>query len=113
MRRILVGIDPGLYTAILASGRWLGTPADLANLVNLGRLNLPGILPLRDAIDWVYSSIFSTIKALKFSQMAPICGGPVEIAVITTDRPFRWVCHKGLDTVIAHRKYPDAHSNPR
>ena len=32
-----------------------------------------------------------TIKTMKFSHMAPVCGGPVEIAVVTTDRKFRWV----------------------
>ena len=69
--RTLLGIDPDLYAAILASGQWAGTPADLSNLVNQGRLLLPGILPLRDAIDWVYYSVYSTIKAMKFSQLAP------------------------------------------
>lgn len=101
--RMLLGIDPDLYTAVLASGRWSGTPADLSNLVNQGRLVLPGILPLRDAIDWIYASVYSTIKAMKFSQLAPVCGGPVEVAVITTDRPFRWVCHKGLDAAVPRR----------
>jgi hypothetical protein len=110
--RMLLGIDPGLYTAILQSGRWNGTPADLSNLVNQGRLILPGILPLRDAIDWVHSSVYSTIKAMKFSQLVPVCGGPVEIAVITTDRPFRWVCHKGLDTAIAHGSAIYGRANP-
>lgn len=113
VRRMLLGIDPGLYAAILSSGRWNGTPQDLSNLVNQGRLMLPGILPLRDAIDWVHSSVYSTIKAMKFSQLSPICGGPVEIAVVTTDRPFRWVCHKGLGTAITHGSATNADSKSR
>lgn len=110
IRRMLLGIDPDLYSAILTSGRWTGTPGDLSSLVHQGRLILPGILPLRDAIDWVHSSVYSTIKAMKFSQLAPICGGPVEIAVITTDRPFRWVCHKRLDAAIVHGSAANAKS---
>ncbi len=41
-----------------------------------------------------------TIKTMKFSHMAPVCGGPVEIAVVTTDRKFRWVRHKKFDAAI-------------
>jgi F420-0:gamma-glutamyl ligase len=40
------------------------------------------------------------IKTMKFSHMAPVCGGPVEIAVVTTDRKFRWVRHKQSDAAI-------------
>lgn len=58
-------------------------------------------VPIREAIDWVYASIYTTIKTMKFSHMAPVCGGPVEIAVITTDRLFRWVRHKRFDTAIS------------
>ena len=57
-------------------------------------------LPIREAIDWVHASIYTTIQAMKFSHLAPVCGGPVEIAVITTDRPFRWVRHKRLDAAL-------------
>jgi hypothetical protein len=108
--RMLLGIDPDLYQAILASGLWGGSPADLSNLVNQGRLILPGILPLRDAVDWVYASVYSTIKAMKFSQLAPVCGGAVEIAVVTTDRPFRWVRHKSLDAAVSHGSVSNANA---
>jgi hypothetical protein len=111
--RMLLGIDPSLYTAILASGRWTGTPNDLSNLVNQERLTLPGILPLRDAVDWVHASVYCTIKAMKFSQLAPVCGGPVEIAVITTDRPFRWVRHKTLDAALSPGKATHANTDTR
>jgi hypothetical protein len=100
--RLFLGIDPELYTAVLQSGFWSGTPADLSKLVDPKRLAPPGSLPFREAIDWVHSSVYSTIKALKFSQLSPVCGGPVEIAVISTDRPFRWVCHKKLDAAVTH-----------
>jgi hypothetical protein len=32
----------------------------------------------------------STIKAMKFSNFPQTCGGPIEIAVISSDRRFRW-----------------------
>ena len=36
-----------------------------------------------------------------FSRLDPVCGGPIEVAVITTARRFRWVCHKELDAALA------------
>jgi hypothetical protein len=30
-----------------------------------------------------------------------VCGGPIEIAVISSDRKFRWVRHKEWDAAIA------------
>jgi RND family efflux transporter MFP subunit len=50
--------------------------------------------PLREVVDFVHTCVHSTIKALKFSHFQQICGGPVELAVISTDRNFRWVRHK-------------------
>jgi hypothetical protein len=34
-------------------------------------------------------------------ELGANCGGPIEIAVITTDRRFRWVRHKDWDVAIA------------
>jgi len=101
--RILYGIDPDLLDAILASPHWKGGPDDLIKLVQPFLLGQPPMLPLRDAIDWIYSCIQSTIKGVKFSPWAPMCGGPVEIAVVTSDRPFRWVRHKTLDAAVTRR----------
>ncbi len=108
IQRLFSGIDEGLFRDILQSGRWNGTPADLLNLVNQRRLSVPGPLPIREAVDLVYASLYSTIKTLKFSQLAPVCGGPIEIAVITTDRPFRWVRHKKFDTAMPFGESPNA-----
>jgi hypothetical protein len=52
------------------------------------------------AVDWIHPSINTTIKSLKFSHLAPVCGGPIEVTVITTDRTFRWVRHKELDSAL-------------
>jgi hypothetical protein len=101
IQRVIFGIDVELGDKILQSGKWTGTMQDLLDLAAGYRLSPPGILPIREAIDWVHASIYTTIKAMKFSQMAPICGGPIEIAVIATDRSFRWVRHKPFDSAIA------------
>ncbi|MEK6675852.1 MAG: hypothetical protein AABZ47_09380 [Planctomycetota bacterium] len=98
--RVLYGIDDQLFSAILGSGKWKGDGKDLFGLVSESMLTQPRDLPLREAIDWVYASIYTTIKGMKFSHLAPVCGGPIEIAVITSDRPFRWVRHKQLDAAI-------------
>lgn len=100
IERLLIGMDLGIWDAILQSGKWTGTPADLVALVQPFVLGQPLHLPMREAIDWIHSSIYTTIKAMKFSHLPPVCGGPVEIAVITTDRHFRWVGHKRLDSAI-------------
>jgi hypothetical protein len=100
MERLLYGIDQGMLNAILASGRWTGTPNDLFALIQPFFLGQPQHLPIREAIDWVHASIHTTIKALKFSHLPPVCGGPVEVAAITTDQPFRWVRHKRLDSAL-------------
>jgi hypothetical protein len=102
IQRLAAGIDEDLFRDILQSGRWNGTQDDLLGLINRRRLFLPGILPIREAIDLIHASLYSTIKTMKFSQLAPVCGGPVEIAVITSDRAFRWVRHKKFDTAIPY-----------
>ena len=96
MIRLVKGFDSNLLDAILASGNWTGTPADLHAVLAKFELLHP-ILPIRDAVDFVHSCIHSTIKALKFSALSQTCGGPIEIAVITSDRKFRWVRHKPWD----------------
>lgn len=97
--RLIVGCDGNFKNAILASGKWQGTPGDLDALINQQTL-VHGLLPIREAIDFVHTCIYGTIKALKFSSFSQICGGPIELAVITTDRPFRWVRHKEWDAAI-------------
>lgn len=97
--RLLNGWDHDVKAAIMASGKWQGTEAELVTVLNQNALHA-GTSTLRDAIDFVYSSIHSTIKALKFSSLNQVCGGPIELAVISTDRRFRWVRHKKWDSAI-------------
>lgn len=107
LRRLGLGIDIQTYIDILNAKRpdgtpmWGGTYEDLAAIVVKNKLGQPSKhLPVREAIDWVYSSIYTTIKAMKFANLPPVCGGPIEIAVITADRNFRWIRHKEFDTAI-------------
>jgi hypothetical protein len=100
--RMFNGIDPGIPNAIAQSKHWKGTDADLKAIISQFKYGPRVVLPIREAIDYIHASIYTTIKAIKFSPLPPICGGPIEIAVITTDRPFRWVRHKGLDAAISH-----------
>jgi hypothetical protein len=85
IHRLLMGCDEGLRQNILKSGKWSGTEQDLNSLICQHALG-HAILPIRDAIDFTHACIAGTIKALKFSNFSQICGGPIEIAVITADR---------------------------
>jgi hypothetical protein len=100
MNRLRYGADDNILDAILASGHWNGTPDELTQVVLGQGLQPRAQLPMRDAIDYVHSAIHATIKAMKFSTDAQVCGGPIEIAVITSDRLFRWVRHKPWDAAI-------------
>jgi len=100
VNRLIYGLDLEVLSAILQSGKWNGTDQELFELISPHCLGQPQDLPIREAIDWVHASIYTTIKTMKFSHLAPVCGGPVEVAVITTDRNFRWVRHKRFDAAI-------------
>jgi hypothetical protein len=108
INRLVFGVDFSLLGAIEQSGKWSGTSDDLIALVIPHTLAQPFDLPIREAIDWVYTSIYTTSQAMKFSHLAPVCGGPVEIAVVTTDRRFRWVKHKKLEAAIVQGGNVDA-----
>ncbi|MHA6881754.1 hypothetical protein [Ralstonia pseudosolanacearum] len=99
IERMIFGADANLKAALLSSGKWTGTQQELQQIVAAQALSHAS-LPIRDAVDYVYSCIHCTIKAMKFSSLSQVCGGPIEVAVITTDRPFRWVRHKSFDAAI-------------
>lgn len=99
IRRLIYGYDEGLAAQIMGSTKWGGTVDELNDLLNKNQLGC-GLPPMREAVDFVHTCIYSTIKALKFSSLSQICGGPIEVAVITTDRLFRWVRHKEWDSAI-------------
>lgn len=100
IERVLYSWDQQLFGAVLQSGKWTGTGQELFDIISAHRIAQPSDLPLREAIDWVHTVIYTTIKAMKFSHHMPICGGPIEIAVISSDRRFRWVRHKRFDEAL-------------
>jgi hypothetical protein len=107
MSRVLLGVDARLINAIATSGKWQGTLDDLAEIVaQQCSLAQPANLPIREAVDWVDATLYTTIKATKFTHLPPVCGGPIDIAVITTDRPFRWVRRKNFSSAI-HQPSPE------
>lgn len=108
LNRLLKGVDPNAYNALRTSPLWHGTLGDLNAIFQPHELGAWFQMPLREAIDWIYSLIFITIKAVKFAPIPPVCGGPIELAVITADREFRWVCHKRLDQAISDHSVPEA-----
>ncbi|MBX3321367.1 MAG: hypothetical protein KF757_00100 [Phycisphaeraceae bacterium] len=100
MERLVFGFDSPIIMEILKSGKWKGTVEELIDLVVRNQLITPRLLPIREAIDWVHTVIHTTIRGTKFANWPHWCGGPIEIAVITSDRPFRWVRHKRMDAAI-------------
>ena len=98
--RLTYGFDERIFADIRNSGKWSGSDSELVAILARHQLDLQIELPIREAIDYVHASIYTTIKALKFSHLSPHCGGPIEIAAITADRPFRWVKHKSFDSAI-------------
>ena len=64
-------------------------------------------LPIREAIDFIYSYLHITVKAEKFKYGPPSCGGPIEVGFISTDRRFRWVRHKPFYSAITEQEGED------
>lgn len=98
--RLVNGCAEEVKAAILHCGKWSGSDADLDNLLAPYKLSHPATVPIRDAVDFTHACLLTTVKAMKFSNLPQICGGPLELAVITTDRHFRWVKHKPWDAAI-------------
>jgi hypothetical protein len=61
-------------------------------------------LPIREAIDFIYSYLHITVKAMKFSFGASVAGGPIEVGFVSTDRRFRWVRHKKFSSAISEEE---------
>lgn len=98
--RLIKGCADEIRDAILGSGKWSGTPQELDALMLPHRLFHPATVPIREAIDFTHTCLVATVKAMKFSLLPRICGGPIEVAVIRTDRQFLWIRHKRFDAAI-------------
>lgn len=98
--RLINGFDPDLGSLVQASGKWSGTNDELQALLRQKALPITPNLGVRDAIDVVHTLLSMTVRVIRFTGLPPICGGSIETAVITTDRPFRWVTHKPLNSAL-------------
>jgi hypothetical protein len=76
INRLIFGLDEFLFSSITRSGKWTGSDQDLFDLMRPYCLGQPLDLPIREAIDWVHASIYTTIKTMKFSHMAPCVADP-------------------------------------
>jgi hypothetical protein len=97
LTRMVNGIDGQITDDIRRSGKWIGSDDELNALTSAYSYEAP-FLPMRDMLDFVYSTIWSTIKAMKFSHFPKMIGGPVEVGFITVDRRWRWSHHKGWNS---------------
>ena len=116
--RVFRGFDPGLQDALREklknsiSAKWDG---DFDGIFNKAfeEAVAPFItagfqdLPIREAIDFIYSYLHITVKAVKFKYGPPSCGGPIEVGFISTDRRFRWVRHKPFYSAITEQEGED------
>jgi hypothetical protein len=112
--RVFRGFDPNLPGQLLAAlkSRLPNLPGNFderfidAFHEIAGRLVSAGTtdLPIREAIDYIHTYVRMTIKAFKFRFGPPVCGGPIEVGFITTDRAFRWVRHKEFGTAILEQE---------
>lgn len=112
--RVVDGYAPrlkdSLRTAVIA--KVPGLPAEFASKFDEAFAEVTASLatvgfqdvPIREAIDYVHAFLHITIKAFKFRIGAPICGGPIEVGFVTSDRDFRWAVHKSFGTAVAEQK---------
>ncbi len=75
MHRLLYGVDFQILQAVMDSGKWAGTQDDLTALILPHCLGQPLHLPIREAIDWLHASIYTTIKTMKFSHLPQCAAG--------------------------------------
>jgi hypothetical protein len=100
INRIIKGCGDEVRDAIIATKKWNGTAAELDAVISQYKIAHPQTVPIREAVDFIHVCLLTTVKAMKFSAQPRVCGGPIEVAVITTDRPFRWVQHKSWNAAI-------------
>ena len=76
INRLIFGLDEFLFSSIIRSGKWTGSDQDLFDLMRPCCLGQPLDLPIREAIDWVHASIYTTIKTMKFRTWPPSAADP-------------------------------------
>ncbi len=117
--RVFFGFDPQLRDLLKSElKQMLSASSDVSNFEAIYKTAFDKVtqplvtagfqdLPIREAIDFLYTYIHITIKAEKFKFGPPTCGGPIEVGFISTDRTFRWVKHKPFYSAIEEEEGGD------
>jgi hypothetical protein len=93
LTRLFLGYDQGALNELVNRG---ADAAVVQRWVNDGVAALPLVfdgMPLQDAIDFAEYSARVVIGRFRFAQGPPLCGGEVDVAVMTPDT-FRWAQKK-------------------
>jgi hypothetical protein len=93
-------IDAAPREVAVGFGIGIGTAPASHNPVGLARARRLRGFPGGAGVDWVDATLETTVKVMKFTHLPPICGGPIDLALITTDRPFRWARRKKMSSAI-------------
>ena len=91
--RLIKGFDPASLEELIKRG---ADPEIVQKWVNDSVSELPIIfdgMPLQDAIDFADYAILTVIGRYRFAIGAPVCGGPIDIAVIRSTG-FSWARRK-------------------
>lgn len=80
---------------LLYAASWRGEQSAISRLLN-SQPPTPvnhALMPLKDAVDYVDFLIDTTIKLQRFTVLPKVCGGDIDILVLTKDDSF-WYRHK-------------------
>lgn len=92
--RLFFGNDPQLKTRL----EQIGLPKEKLDEA-LNGFALPVAfdgMPLQDAIDFLVFILKTTIGTSTFCMGAPVCGEPIDVAIITPEKKFQWIKQKQL-----------------
>lgn len=96
-----LGLATNAAKDIIATGKWGGSVDELERAMRAGATPISPMMPLRETLDAVNCLLQMTVKLMKYTGLPPTCGGPIELATVTSDRHFRWVRHKRLSAALS------------
>jgi 20S proteasome alpha/beta subunit len=105
INRLILGYDQRLFEALLSSKMSTEQRETLGQSCRGMQLHINfQTMPLQDAIDLAVLLVHTTIELQRISDglvgvpfQFPICGGAIDVAVITQAEDFRWLQHKSLE----------------
>jgi len=96
--RLFFGID----TRLIEAARQSGATESVVTLLSRGFPSqiIFESMPLQDAVDFAEFVLNMTIGASRFEVGSPVCGGPIDLAIIRPDVGFKWYKQKSLQELI-------------